>query len=119
MADRLPGNLVKLDPVYGLVLDQVALLEKFIQVPGDRLALTVRVGGQIQGIGLFHCPGYGVDMFPAALDDLVSHLEVLLRIHGIFLAREIPHMAVGGQRDKIVAEIARHGARLGRRFDDN
>ena len=56
LADRAARNFMKLDPVYRLVRENAPFLQQLRDVPGDRLALAIRVGGQVQGARAAHRP---------------------------------------------------------------
>jgi hypothetical protein len=88
-------------------------------VPGDGLALAVRVSRQIQGIGLLQQLGDGLNVLLVAVDDLVLHLEAVLRVHGAFLRHQVAHMAIGGDDLEIGSEILLDGLGLGGGFDDD
>src|SRR6185369_6022159 len=55
LADRILGDLVENDAVNVLAVEITALLEDFLQVPGDGLTFAIRVGCQIEGFGLAQC----------------------------------------------------------------
>ena len=74
---------------------------------------------RIQSLGLLERAGDGVDVLLIALDELVLHREVMLRVDGAFLRHQIAHVAVGGQDFEVLAEVLLDGLRLGRRFHDN
>ncbi len=88
-------------------------------MPGDRLALAVRVSGQIKAIGLFQRLGDGIDMLAVFVDDLVLHGKIVLGIDGTLFRHKVAHMTIGGQYLKVLAEIFLNGLRLGRRFHDH
>jgi hypothetical protein len=102
-----------------LVLELAALLEDLVQVPGDRLALAIRVGRQIQRAGFLQRLGDRLDVPLVALDQLVLHREAVVRIDRAFLGHQIAHVAIGGQHLEILAQVFLDRARLGGRFDDD
>ncbi len=95
----------------------------FGDVPGDRLAFTVEVGGEedhVRGLGRLGDLG---DLLAAVLGDDVLGLEVVVDIHAeLALAgvlRQVADVAVGGQDPVVGAEVALDGPGLGRGFDDD
>ena len=95
-----------------------AALEGVFEVPRDRFALAVRVGGEVDRIGF----GGG---FAQAFDDRAAPRSIdVLRGEVVF---DVDAEAVGGQiadvphrrRDEVVlSEHPTDGPRLGRRLDD-
>ena len=87
-------------------------------MPGDGFALPVRVGGQIDEVGV-------LGPIPEILDDLVlagdgdiGGLEIVIHIDAQLLFGEIPEMP-HGRLDLIAgAQIFGDGLRLGGRFHD-
>ena len=51
-----PGDLVEHHPLDVDAVDRAAVLERGEQVPGDRLALAVRVGRQVEMLGVSSAP---------------------------------------------------------------
>jgi len=88
-------------------------------MPGDRLALTIRVGGEIQGIGFFQRPGDRIHVALVSVDDLVIHRKAAGRVHRAFLWHQVPDMAIGCEDNKVLAQILLQGLRLCRRLDDD
>ncbi len=58
--------------MHRLALEVAALLQQLVQVPGNGLALAVRVGGEVQRVGLRQCFAIGLDVLFVALDDAVA-----------------------------------------------
>jgi len=119
LAYRVLGDLVEHHALHVLALQGALLLQELLQVPGDRLALAVGVGRQIQRFRFLEGPGDGIDVLAVALDGLVLHGEVVLRIHGAFFRHQVPNVAVGSQHLEVLAEVLLDGLRLGRRLHDN
>ena len=86
-------------------------------MPGDGLALAVRVGRQVQGLGLAQRARDGVDVALVLLEHLVLHGEAVIGIDRAFLGHEVAHVPVGGEHFEVLAEVFLDRLRLGRRFD--
>ena len=86
--DRRLGDLVELNP------SRVSKAEGFLQVPGDRLAFTVRVRSEIDFAGVLDSsPQFG-DNVLSLRDDDVGRREVVLQVNRQLLFREVadvPH----------------------------
>ena len=98
-----------------------AKVEHLGQVPGDGLALAVRVGGQDRPPAFsFLAAGLQlVDRLPAALDHLVVRLEAGLDVHRELLSRQVADVAHRGKDVETVTQKPLQGPRLGRRLDDD
>ena len=153
LLNRFAGDFVEHHPP---VARRVAA-NRLAQVPGDRLALAVEVGGQIDGVRrlrqprefihhlflarqnlVFRAPT-GVRIDTHALDQLRAGAGFLIcsllvhrqlagarglfgpgaRISGLAAHGQVANVPDTGFDDKILAEIAVDGLRLGRRFDDH
>src|SRR5688572_5828639 len=119
LANRVLRDLVETDPVDVLAVERAALLEDLVQVPGDRLALAVRVRCEIEGVRLLHGALDRVHLGAVLLDGLVLHLEVVVGVDRAFLLDEVADVAIGGQHLEIGPEVLLDGFRLGRRLDDD
>ena len=118
IVDRVFGDLVKNDSMYGLV-DQLALfLEQFNEMPGNGLTLSIRVSREIQRVCLSQGLDNGSYVFFIALDDLVFHREAIFRIDCALLGHKVADMAIRSQYLEILAEILLYSLRLCRRFND-
>ena len=96
--DRLFGHLVEgcaLDPPAA---DCVPLLQPVQNLPGDRLALPVRVGGEHQPVGDRQRPGDRAERPGRPPPGLVAHGEAVLRLHRARLRRQVRDMAPGRHR---------------------
>ena len=114
------GDGVKDDALdLGGFLHRLALGQGLQQVPGDRLALAVGVGGEDQFVVAFQSVGDGADMLLAVGSDLPEHLEFMVGIDRAVLGRQVAHMAIGGEHGETGAEILVDGLRLGGRFDND
>ena len=94
---RLFRNLMEHDSVDVLAIQDVALLEQFDQVPGNRLALAVGVSSEIQRVGLLQRPD--------DRDDFVLHREAMVRVDRAFLGHEVADMAVRSHDIEVPAKI--------------
>ncbi len=83
--------------MQGFAVEQLALLEDLGDMPGNRLAFAIQVGGQIERVGLGRGLGDRIDMLFVALDQFVGHGEAGIGIDRAFLGLQIAHMAVGGE----------------------
>ena len=119
------GHRVAGDGVEDHALDLGALLHRLApgqrlqEVPGDRLALAVGVGGQDQLLVVLQRLGDGADVLGAVGGDLPLHRELVLGVDRAVLGRQVAHVAVGGEDGVAGAEVLVDGFRLGGRFDDD
>ena len=112
--DGVLGDLVKQDPVGG-----DAGVELVGDVPGDRLALAVRVGGQVDGrcaLGRFLELGQRLGL---ALDGDVLRFEPALHVHAQLAGGQVPHVADGGLHVIAGTQVLPDGLGLGGRLDDD
>ena len=105
-------------PVQGAVLEQAAFLQDLGDVPADRLALAIRVSGQVDGGGGLGGLGDGLDVLLVLLDQLVAHREPVVRVHRAFLGYQVANVAVRGQDVEVLAQVLVDRLGLGGRFDD-
>jgi hypothetical protein len=111
------------DGVEGHALDrqvlQDALFPKRLQhVPGNGLALAVRVGGQDELLGALDRLGDIGDPLRAPVLERPDHAEVVIRVDRAVLGGQIADMPEGGQDLVILAEIFVDRLGLRRRLDD-
>ena len=112
------------DGVLGDLVEQHAVgrrarAELVGHVPGDGLALAVRVGGEVDGggrLGGLLEVGQGLGL---ALDGDVLGLEITLDVDAELAGRQIPEMADGGPHVVAGAEVLADGLGLGGRLDDD
>ncbi len=95
--------------------DLAALLEHLQQMPGDGLAFAVRVGRQIQRLGLLQRPGDGLDMLRILFQRLIAHGEAMLGVDRTLLGTRSRHVPVRGEHLEVLAQVLLDGARLGGR----
>ena len=119
LADRALGDLVEGDPVRLRGGD----VGRLGDVPGDRLALAVEVGGEEDVVG----PAGGLldrrDLLAPVLRDDVLGLEVVVDVDAeLALARvlgQVADVAVRGEDLVVLAEVALDRPRLGGRLHDH
>ncbi len=118
--DGVPGDGVEDHALDGGVfLDRLAAGEGLEQVPGDRLALAVGVGGEDEFLVVLERLGDGAQVLGAVGCDLPFHREVVVGVDRAVLGGQIPDVAVGGEDRVAGAEVFVDGFRLGGRFDDD
>ena len=113
---RLLGDGVEHHPLDGLLLKCLFLLEHLQHVPGDGLALPVRVGRQDQLVGAFDRPGDVVEPLLGLVIDLPDHAEIGLGVDRAVLGRQVPDVAERSQHLVPRAEILVDGLGLGWRL---
>ena len=111
------------DGVEGDAADLRALFQgrgqRFQQMPGNRLALAVGVGGEDQfGIVLQRVPDR-LDVFFRIRRDFPFHGEIGVGIDRAVLGRQVADMAERGQNRVVVAKIFVDRLGLGGGFDDD
>ena len=113
LGDRVEGDAVDLHR------QALALSQQFLNVPADRLALTVGVGGEHEAGRALGRVG---DFLEAALLVAVEfplHRKVGIGIDAAVLGRQVADMAIGGEDLEVLAQILLDGFGLGRRFYDD
>ena len=96
----------------------VRQVEQLAQVPGDGLALAVRVGGEIDAVGLVGGGAQLADDLVLALDGLVIGREIVVDVNAQRLFRQIAQVAHRGLDLVIAAQILGDGFGLGGGFDN-
>jgi hypothetical protein len=112
--DGLLGEFQEQDPVEAVVF----LPQGFGDVPGDGLALPVRVGPQIN---VLHPRGRFfevADHLVFAHDGDVFGVEFPVHLHPQFIFGQVPDVAFAGADVKLFAQIFLEGLGLGGRFHD-
>jgi hypothetical protein len=115
----VPRDLVEDAAVDGLAVERARVLQQFVEVPGNRLALAVGVGREVERVGLLHRARDRLDVLPVLVDQLPAHGEAAGGIDRAFLGHEVAHVAVGSHHLEVLAEVLLDGLRLGRRLDDD
>ncbi len=113
------GHRVEHDALHLGLAESFALLEGLKDVPGDRLALTIRVGGENQPVGLLHRIGNVLEPLLSPLVDLPNHLEIGIGIDRTVFGGKVADMAITGQNRVILAEIFIDRLGLGGRLDND
>jgi hypothetical protein len=116
---RLLGDGIEYDTLHRLRLDRLFLLEHFQHVPGDRLALAVRVRGEDQLVGALYGAGDVVQPLGSLVIDLPNHAEIVVRIDRAIFRGEVADMTKRGQDLIARAQIFVDRLSLGRRFDND
>ena len=120
LADGVAGDLVEADAADVDAFQRVLVLQHGADVPGDRLALAIRVGGEIEGFRAFQRLGDGADLLVAAGVRFPVHGEVLVGADAAILGRQVAHVPETGQDGVAAAQIAVDGFGFGGGFyDDN
>ena len=115
LGDHLFGDLVEGNPL-GLLIVQ---LQQLLQMPGDGLALPVRVRGQIDGLGGLGFFFQFADQFLFIPDGDIPGLKAVLNIHAHLALGQIPQVAHGGGHLIVAAQIFFNGFGFRRRLDDH
>ena len=119
LADRRLGDLAERDASRLLGRD----VGRLGHVPGDRLALAVEVGRQIDQLRALGGLGDVVDLLAAVLVDDVFGEEPMVDVHAELalpgVLGEVADVTVGGEDAIVVAQIALDRPRLRRRLDDH
>ena len=97
----------------------VAELQQFFQMPGDRLALAVRVRRKIDRAGRLGVLFQLRDQILFFLHGDIFRLEAVLYVNAQLALRQIPQMPHGRFYLILAAEITLDGLGLRRRFDDD
>ncbi len=110
-------------PILGDFMEQDALdlaVEGLAQLigdmEGDRLALAIRVGGEVDMVLALGLLLYVLDDLGLARNDMVFGLEVMLYIDAEGALGQIDDMADRGGHHIVGPEVSLDGFRLGRRF---
>ncbi len=112
------GDLVENHPAQRLRIQLGPGGEYFRNMPGYRLPFPVRVGCEIDSVGMSRRPGDFLDMLRIPLDQLVIHGEMVFGIHRPLFRNEVPDMTEARDDLEILAEIFLQGLCLRRRLDD-
>ena len=107
LAERHPTHVLVVEP--GVIGD----------VPGDRLALAVEVGGEPHRLGLAGLVGELLELLAALLERLVVGREVMLEVDPQLLLREVADVAVRGGDGVSGSKVSLDRLCFGGRFDDH
>jgi hypothetical protein len=115
---RILGDGVEGDALDRDALQGPLLVQRLQHVPGDGLALAIRVGGENQLLGALDRLGDLRDALAAAAVQFPDHAEIGLGIHGAVLRGQVANMAERGQDLVALAQILVDRLGLCRRLDD-
>ena len=104
---------------FRVLLQRPALPQRLEQVPRDRFALAVGVGGEYEPVVILQRLGNGPDVALGLRIDLPGHLESVGGIDRAILWRQIAHMAVGRENRIVLAEITADRLGFCRGLDDD
>ena len=117
--DRILGDGVEDHALDRLVLEHLLVAENLQHMPRNGLALAIRIGRQNDLVGVFDESGDVGQALAGLGVDIPQHFEIVVRIDGAILGRQIAHMPEGGDHFVILAKIFVDRLGLGRRFDDD
>src|SRR3989344_3941467 len=111
--NRFFGNLMEDDALW---LFQVSDL---LDMPRDRLALSIGVGREIHYVSFFCSVPYLFYHFALLSRHNVARHEATLDIDGIFVTlRQVADVTNRGEDGVVLAQVVLNGARLGRRLNN-
>ena len=113
------GDLVEDDALDVDAPERPPLAQNLADVPGDRLALPVRVGGEVEVLGAAHRLGNRLDVLARLSVDLPVHGEVCLGAHRAVLRRKVADVPVRREDGVAVAQVLVDRLRLCRQLDDH
>ena len=119
LEDGVAGDSVEDDALDRLVADRLPVLQHLQDVPGDRFAFAIGVGGEDQPVGVLHRRGDIRRALLRLVVDFPEHGEIVRGIDGAVLGGQIANVAIGGKHLVIRAQVLVDGLGLGRRFDDD
>ena len=115
LGDHAAGDLVEGDPAGFLP----AQAQKLPNVPGDGLALAVRVSGKVDRTGLVGGFFELADQLLLAGQGDIFRFKIMLQVHAHGALGQVPQMTHAGLDLKVRAEIFSNGFSLGRRLHDH
>ena len=119
VANGVAGDFVEADAVDRDALQCVLVRQHRSHVPGNRLTLTIRVGGEPQRLGALKGLCDRANLLVASRVRLPVHREILLRPDAAIFRRQIAHMSETGENGIAAAQIAIDRFGLGGGFDDD
>ena len=93
---RLLGDGVEHDSIDALVLEQFLALQDLVDMPGDRLSLTVGVGGENDAVGILDRAADVAEPLGRLGVHFPAHREIVLGVYRAILGRQIADMAERG-----------------------
>ena len=109
------GDLAEGDPADPVVVEPRVVGD----MPGDRLALAVEVGGEPDQGRLVGLIGQAVKLLASLLQGLVARLEAAVDVDAEAALGQITDVAIGGENPISGPQVALDGAGLGGRLDDD
>ena len=97
----------------------VSKTQKCLQMPGDCLALAVRVRCKIDNITFFRFLFQLLDQLALVTDRLIDRLEIVLDVHADLAFGQVTQVSHAGLDHIFLAQISLNGFRLCRRFHDH
>ncbi len=114
LGDGVEDDALDLD-----VLQDLLLVEDFEHMPGDGLALAIRVGCEDEPVRALHGGGDLVQALLGLGVHVPGHGEVVIRLDRAVLGGQVADMAVGGQDLVVLAQILVDGFRLCGRLNND
>ncbi len=112
------GNGVERDPLH-IGRQDLLLLQHLGEMPADRLALAIGVGGEDQRVRALCLVSDCLELLRAIGRHLPFHREVVVRIDRTILRRKVAHVPERREHPMTRAQVFLDGFRLGGRFDDD
>ena len=117
---RVLGHRVEHHAVDALVLEELLGLEDLVDVPGNRLAFAIRVGGEDQRVGVLDGAADLAEALGGLGVDLPSHVKIVVRIDRAVLGREVADVPERSVHFITLAQVLVDGFCLcGRLYDDD
>ena len=113
------GDRIEHHALDMLVLEHLLALQHFQHMPGNGLALAIRIGCENDLVGILHGGGDIGEALGRLGVDLPEHGEIRLGIDGAILGRQVAHVPERGVDLVIGPEIFVDRLGLGRRLDDD
>ena len=113
----LLGDFVEADALENR--SRGAGLQGLLQVPGDRLAFPIGIGGQVDSRRLLGRPAQLRERLLLAGQDLIRRFVGIAAVDAEPFLGQVPHVAVGGEHAEVLAQELLERLRLGGRFDDD
>ena len=119
LVDRALRDLVEHDPLDVHSFESRLFGKHRVDMPGDRLALAIGVGCEVEMPGALDRLDDRGKVFLRPRNDLPLHRETVIREDGPILFGQVPDMAIAREHGVTAGDVFRDGLRLGRRFDDD
>ena len=115
---RLLGDGIESHSFDVDTVERLLASENLLHVPGDRLALAIWIGGEIEPAAFGDGLRDGIEALLRLGIDFPVHGEILVRANRAILRWQVAHMTIGSQHGKTGAEVLPNGLSLGRGLDD-